>query len=160
MSIFDNFKNLLNVSPEDDDDIGAQVELEEENDEFEKDIYSKKREPAPRASFVDRTDKRSKVVSYNATPSQMQVVLVKPERYEDVKDIADHLNSKKTVVLNLEIANKENARRIIDFLSGAAYANKGTVKKIANSTFLIAPANVDFSGEMLIDEFEDSKIYF
>lgn len=157
MGMFDNFKNLFNVSPEDDDDIGAQVEVEEENEDFEKDIYSKKREIASRPAFTER---RSKVVSYNATPSQMQVVLVKPERYEDVKDIADHLNSKKTVVLNLEVANKENARRIIDFLSGAAYANKGTVKKIANSTFLIAPANVDFAGEMMIDEFEDSKIYF
>lgn len=156
MGIFDNFKNLINVSPDDDDDIGTQIELEEENEDYERDLYSKK-QSAPRSSFTER---KNKVVSYNASPSQMQVVLVKPERYEDVKNIADHLNNKKTVVLNLEVANKENARRIIDFLSGAAYANKGTVKKIANSTFLIAPANVDFSGEMILDEFEDSKIYF
>ncbi|MBQ7046012.1 MAG: cell division protein SepF [Clostridia bacterium] len=159
MGIFDNFKNLLNVSPDEDDDIGAQVEPEEEIEE-ERDIFSKKREASSRPAYTERTEKRNKVVSYNATPSQMQVVLVKPERYEEVKDIADHLNNKKTVVLNLEITNKENARRIIDFLSGVAYANRGTVKKIANSTFLIAPANVDFAGEMLIDEFEDSKIYF
>ena len=90
----------------------------------------------------------------------MQVVLVKPDRFEDVTSIADHLNDKKTVVLNLEAANRDVSRRIIDFLSGVAYANKGNIRKVANSTFIIVPFDVDVMGELMLDDFEDGKMYF
>ncbi|MEG1782626.1 MAG: cell division protein SepF, partial [Oscillospiraceae bacterium] len=87
---------------------------------------------------------------------QLQVVLVKPERFDDASGIADSLNAKKTVVLNLEATSKEVARRLVDFLSGVAYANNGQLKKIANSTFIITPFNVDISGIGLIDEIDTS----
>jgi cell division inhibitor SepF len=90
----------------------------------------------------------------------MQVVLVKPERFEDVTSIADHLNAKKTVVLNLEVCDRELSRRIIDFLSGAAYANHGNIRKVAVSTFIIVPADVDVMGELMLEEFEENRMYF
>ena len=91
----------------------------------------------------------------------MQVVLVKPDRFEDVTSIADHLNAKKTVVLNLEAANRDVSRRIIDFLSGVAYANSGNIRKVANSTFIIVPTDVDVMGELMLDDFDDgTKSYF
>ena len=65
--------------------------------------------------------KKNKVVNIHAT-TQLKVVLVKPERFEDASTIADHLNNKRTVVLNLESTNKEVSRRLVDFLSGVAYA--------------------------------------
>mgnify|MGYP000116816828 CR=1 FL=1 len=70
----------------------------------------------------------NKVVNIHTT-TQLQVVLVKPDRFENASEIADHLREKRTVVLNLESTNKEIARRLLDFLSGVAYANEGKIKK-------------------------------
>ena len=109
-----------------------------------------KREVAPRLIKA-----KSNAVQNGA----MQVVLVKPERFEDVKSIADHLNSGKTVVLNLESANREESRRIVDFLSGVAYANNGNMRKVAASTFIIVARNIDVMGELMLDDFDESKLY-
>lgn len=98
-----------------------------------------------------RSSSRDKVVNFG-TGSQLQVVLVKPERFEDAPSIADHLNAKRTVVLNLESAPKEIVRRLVDFLSGVAYANKGQIKRAANNTFVITPNNVDVSGDVFFEE--------
>ena len=70
----------------------------------------------------------NKVVNINTT-TQLAVVLVKPDRFENAAEIADHLKDKRTVVLNLEQTNKDIARRLVDFLSGVAYANEGKIKK-------------------------------
>ena len=89
---------------------------------------------------------------------QLAVVLVKPDRFENAAEIADHLKEKRTVVLNLEQTNKDVARRLVDFLSGVAYAQEGKIKKVANSTFIITPYNVDILGD-LIDELENNGLY-
>jgi len=85
--------------------------------------------------------------------------LVKPERFDDASAVADHLNAKRTVVLNLESTNKDISRRLVDFLSGVAYANKGQIKRVANSTFIITPYNVDIMGDLL-DELESNGVFF
>ncbi len=100
----------------------------------------------------------NKVVNIHAT-TQLQVVLVKPERFENAAEIADHLRDKRTVVLNLESTNKDIARRLIDFLSGVAYAQEGKIKKVAVNTYIITPYNVDIMGD-LIDELENNGLYF
>ena len=100
----------------------------------------------------------SKVVNIHTT-TQLQVVLVKPDRFENAAEIADHLREKRTVVLNLEQTNKDIARRLLDFLSGVAYANEGKIKKVALSTYIITPYNVDILGD-LIDELENNGLYF
>lgn len=79
----------------------------------------------------------------------IELKVVKPERFESVSQIADHLLSRRTVVLNLENTNKETARRLIDFLSGVAYSINGQLKKIASNAYVITPDNVDVSGEQL-----------
>ena len=120
------------------------------------------REVAP--SFdTDRTERlastrSNKVVNIHTT-TQLQVVLVKPDRFENAAEIADHLREKRTVVLNLEQTSKDVSRRILDFLSGAAYAQEGKVKKVALSTYIITPYNVDILGD-LIDELENNGLYF
>jgi len=109
--------------------------------------------------FTPEVQKDSgKVVNIHAT-TQLSVVLVKPERFENAAEIADHLREKRTVVLNLEQTNKEIARRLIDFLSGVAYAQDGKIKKVAVSTYIITPYNVDILGD-LIDELENNGLYF
>ena len=79
-----------------------------------------------------------------------QFVLAKPEKREDLVEIADHLLDRKTVILNLEFVPNET-RRFVDFLSGVAYALNGQVKKIAVHTFLIIPGGLDISGDIFDD---------
>lgn len=143
---------------------------EDEDDEFEdftprapEKIPVTPRTAAPQrssySSFEDNLRRDSnKVVNIHAT-TQLQVVLVKPERFENAAEIADHLREKRTVVLNLEQTNKDIARRLIDFLSGVAYAQDGKIKKVAVNTYLITPYNVDLLGD-LIDELENNGLYF
>ena len=102
--------------------------------------------------------RNGKVVNIHAT-TQLKVVLVKPEHFEDASTIADHLNNKRTVVLNLESTNKDVARRLIDFLSGVAYAGEGKIKKVAANTYIITPYHVELEGD-LIDELESNGLYF
>ena len=107
---------------------------------------------------MENERRSNKVVNIRAA-TQLQVVLVKPEKFDDASAIADHLREKRTVVLNLESTNKEIARRLLDFLSGVAYANEGKIKKVAISTYIITPYNVDILGD-LIDELENNGLYF
>ena len=131
---------------------------EDEDEEFDDFEETPRREPA----FDDRKarveDRRNKVVNIHAT-TQLKVVLVKPERFENASEIADNLKDKRTVVLNLESTNKDIARRLIDFLSGVAYAGEGKIKKVAANTYLITPYSVDIEGD-LIDELENNGLYF
>lgn len=151
MSIFDDLKKWAH--PDEDED-------EEYEDEFP-DVRSH----GNTGAFADtrRTgerkteDRRNKVVNINAT-TQLKVVLVKPERFENASEIADHLKEKRTVVINLESTNKDVARRLIDFLSGVAYAGEGKIKKVAANTYIITPYHVDIMGD-LIDELENNGLY-
>ena len=128
--------------------------------------YEEKPKAAPAASsWIEGEDlnvpeKRTgnKVVNIHAT-ARLQVVLVMPEQYEAAREIADHLRDKRTVVLNLENTNKDVSRRILDFVSGVAYAQDGKIKKVAVSTFIVTPYNVDILGD-LIDELENNGVYF
>lgn len=79
----------------------------------------------------------------------IELKVVKPEHFESVTQIADHLLKKRTIVLNLENTNKETARRLIDFLSGVAYSIEGSLKKIASNAYVITPANVDVGDAQL-----------
>ena len=78
--------------------------------------------------FQQEEPRRSNKVVNIHTTTQLQVVLVKPDRFENAAEIADHLREKRTVVLNLEQTNKDIARRLLDFLSGVAYAYEGKIK--------------------------------
>lgn len=91
--------------------------------------------------------------------ANLQVILVKPDRYENVSEVADHIRNKCAVVLNLESTNKDTARRLVDFLSGCAYALDGKIKKVALSTYLITPFGVEIVGD-LKDEIESAAAYY
>jgi cell division inhibitor SepF len=99
-----------------------------------------------------------RTINVNAT-AQLLVILEKPNNFHDVKSIADHLNAKKTVVLNLESTSPGDTTRILDFLGGVAYANGGNIRAVANKTFIITPYNVDFKGDELVGQLEESGLY-
>ena len=150
MSMFDSLKSKL----------GIDSEAESYVDDTEDEIFPGGQGGAAAQGYTQQEVKQhsNKVVNINAT-TQLQVVLVKPERFEDASAIADQLNAKHTVVLNLESTGKEISRRLIDFLSGVAYANNGQIKRVANSTFIITPYNVDIMGDLL-DELENNGVFF
>ena len=154
MSMFEGFKNMLGINQDPEDD--------EYLDNGEDEVFAGNNQGQAAQDAYAQPDanrqRNNKVVNINAT-TQLQVVLVKPERFEDASAIADQLNAKRTVVLNLESTNKQVSRRLIDFLSGVAYANNGQIKRVATSTFIITPYNVDIMGD-LIDELENTGVFF
>ncbi len=161
MGFLDEFKRLAHPYEDEDDE-----EFEDDYEPSPRPVERRERErsvrsePSYSSPAVDELEARrsNKVVNIRAA-TQLQVVLVKPERFENASEIADHLREKRTVVLNLESTNKEIARRLLDFLSGVAYANEGKIKKVAISTYIITPYNVDILGD-LIDELENNGLYF
>ena len=149
MSFFDNIKRMISPLSDEDDD------YEEIFDDRDSPFIDERPRSIDRSSAID--SRRGKVVNIHAT-TQLKVVLVKPERFESASEIADHLKEKRTVVINLEDTNKDIARRLIDFLSGVAYAGEGKIKKVAANTYLITPYSVDIQGD-LIDELETNGLY-
>lgn len=153
--IMQKIKDMWNP-PEDEYDYEYDDAPMEEDDIITKREEHIEREPARRST----PSSSNKVVNIHAT-AQLQVVLFKPERFgEETRAVADELIKMHTVVLNLENTSKDISRRIIDFLSGVAYANGGKIKRVATSTFIITPYNVDLTGEDVMDELENSGVYF
>lgn len=152
MGMMDKIKRMVALS--DDVDYEDDNIVEEEETNYFAPKKQREEEPAQK-SFFGRTSNAKSV----SVGSQIQVVLVKPSRFEDATAIADHLNEHKTVVLNLEMANRETSRRLIDFLSGTAYAQKGSIKKVAHCTYIITPSNVDVLGDLILDDI-DGSMYF
>ena len=181
MSFIDKIKDLVNV-PDDDYEEDDYMEEDYEQEEVSRPKREKSYHSAPERekktsasdysrfseSYAEtvrtvkpepeRNDKQNKVVNIHTT-TQVQVVLAHPEKFEGVTKIADHLNNKRTVVLNLEATQRDTARRIVDFLYGAAYANGGEIRRVAASTFIIIPHNVNIVGD-LIDELENNGVFF
>ena len=166
MGISDKFKKVFNLDSEYYDD------YDEDDNEIEMYESPRHTEPVPRRqnTGVARTEKRpdaprqssfhgsSKVVDIHTT-AKLQVVLKKPEHFDEAPAIADELLERRTVVLNLEVTAKEEAGKLLCFLSGVAYANGGKLKKIANNTYIITPYNVDVMGDLL-DELENNGMFF
>ena len=118
-------------------------EYEDDEDYYEDDYeYEAPARSAPRKT----TRNNPQVYSIN-TNVQMQVVIIKPECYEDAQEICDQIKTKKPVVVNLEKVEYPVAQRIMDFLSGTCYSLEGSIQRVANNIFVIAPENVDISGD-------------
>lgn len=151
--IFDKMKDLMFGEYEDDDDyyeddyVAAPAPVRETPApsyglrETSRDMdYT----PAPRKASAKNNNPQ--VYSIN-TNVQMQVVIIKPECYEDAQEICDQIKTKRPVVVNLEKVEYPVAQRIMDFLSGTCYSLEGSIQRVANNIFIIAPENVDISGD-------------
>lgn len=140
MSVMQNFKNLFIGSDETVGDYESIYEREE-------------------MTADEIRDRRNREVKIAATTT-LQIVLARPTDFSEVKAIGDDLNDQKTVLLNLETVRSEDAKRILDFLSGVAYANGADIKMMAQKTFAIMPKNVGFSGVDLMSELENNGYSF
>ena len=156
MGFGDKFKNIFNVSEEEYFDDMDMNENDRRDDDYSRDIRSNN------FGFNrPRETSDSKVVDMRAsapaaTAAKAHVVFKKLDRYEDVGSVADVLNEKRIVILNLETCPNDVSVRIIDFLSGVAYANGGEMKRVAGRAYIITPYNVPLTGELL-DGFDYSN---
>lgn len=151
-NIMGKFKNILKQQEEEYDDYYEEEIDEEETDE----------EQGTDEESVEETeeDTQSNVFNIHDTP-KVQFKLFRPEAFDKIiTDMADELIKRNTVILNVEQTNKDVSRRIIDFLSGVAYAHSGRVSKVAEETYIIMPSNVELSGEDIMDEVGSDNVYF
>ena len=90
----------------------------------------------------------SPVLSVNKPAAKQEVVLFRPNSFNDITKAADDLCANRAVVVNMEGVDKAMARRVVDFLSGSVYALQGSVTKIAQSAYLFCPHNMDVLGDL------------
>ena len=105
-------------------------------------------EPEPRGLF----GKRNKVVNMPGLNAQIKMVISQPTTFEQSEEICNYLKEKRSVIINLEYVNKDVARRIVDFISGAVSALDANFQKVSNSIFVVAPNNYDITNEMAREE--------
>ena len=137
--LFDKVLNFVGWESDDDEE---DVELNQESDDKDSDIQ----QPAFISHSLKRQQPQNKIVSMHQS-SQFKVVVMQPNKFEDAQDICDHLKNRKPVVINLEDVDRDEAQRIIDFLSGSIFALDGNIQKVSTSIFLVAPSNVDLMGD-------------
>jgi len=164
MSFWDNVKKFAKPYSDDeyDDDYD---EEEEEAEEFEEEEPQPKTTSRPRrtppfsSASSDSTTSNASTSSTSGTSTgfsgqvvggsgKQEVVLFHPANFNDTSKAADYLRGKKAVIVNMENVDKAMARRVVDFLSGCAYAVDGKVKKVAQSTYLFCPHNMDVVGDL------------
>ncbi|KMY45077.1 cell division protein SepF [Bacillus sp. FJAT-27916] len=138
--------------------------LDDEEYEYEEEYVQEKEEATPMKTTnkaVNQAHKQQNVVSLQSIQKSSKLVLLEPRAYADAQEIADHLKNRRGVVVNLQRISPDQARRIVDFLSGTVYAIAGDIQRIGSNIFLCTPENVDVSGSISgyaqEDELEDVR---
>lgn len=133
MSVMNRFMSFLGLQEE--EEIVERERISHEEEEYE---------PAP---VETRKNQRGNVVSIHSQKN-VKVVLYEPRSYDEAQEIADHLRSHRTVVINLQRVRNDQAMRIIDFLSGTVYALGGGISKIGGNIFMCTPDTVEIQGSI------------
>lgn len=121
---------------------------DEELDQEERQSHEEVQEEQGWQRKKDKDRERGTVVSLQHAQRQVKVVVVEPRSFEEVKEITDNLKNRRAVIVNLEQADAELARRVVDFVMGATYALNGSQQKVGNGVFLFVPANMDIASEL------------
>jgi cell division inhibitor SepF len=130
---------------------------EEDYDEYEDELFEEEEEE----DFAKPTQKgqgKQNVVSLQSVQKSSKVVLFEPRAYAEAQEIADHLKSRRAVVVNLQRIPHDQAKRIVDFLSGTVYAIGGDIQQVGTKIFLCTPDNVDVTGSISIVSDDESSI--
>ena len=153
MSFWDNVKKF--TQPYADDDYDEYDDEDVLDDGFEEDVQERPARARRSSAFNLNSEDDSYAASNNdfngrvvSMGNKQEVVLFHPANFNDTSKAADDLRNKKAVIVNMENVDKAMARRVVDFLSGCAYALDGKVKKIAQSTYLFCPHNMDVVGDL------------
>jgi cell division inhibitor SepF len=153
MSFWDNVKKLTQSYGDEEYDEEEEYDGEEYFDEEEPAPRPVRRAAEPAKDFNMSAPSKSESGSFSGKVLNMHgnkpaVVLFRPTSFNDATKAADDLRDKKAVIVNLENVDKAISRRVIDFLSGCAYALDGTVNKIALATYLFCPHNMEVMGDL------------
>lgn len=172
MGFFDKIKELTQPFDDEDDfyddedmetpipvDAAAEAPAQEKKSSFFSDGEPARQEKPQSFGRRKEQPREAKVVDFGAAGQQMKVVIVSPESFDAAAEIADQLRERRPILMNLEKTQKDVARRLIDFLSGATYALEGKIKRVATNTYIITPYNVDIMGDEA-GEPENSEFYF
>lgn len=127
--------------------------LEEDYDEYEEE-YEEEEE----TQEVAKGNAKPDVVSLQSVQKSSKVVLIEPRAYAEAQEIADHLKNRRAVVVNLQRIQHDQAKRIVDFLSGTVYAIGGDIQQVGTKIFLCTPDNVDVTGSISIDSDVDTPM--
>ena len=106
-------------------------------------MYGTRVAPKPERSF----ERESKVVSHPNSYKSGEVTVIEPRSFSESAQIVRKLIEKKTVILHLDLLDKEQSQRTIDFVCGASHALNGTAQKISDMVFIFTPSNVSLSVE-------------
>nr|WP_206704178.1 MULTISPECIES: cell division protein SepF [Paenibacillus] len=123
--------------------------LQEEEEVIEREVMNTPEDQEIETPSFDKrkNQKGTNVVSIHSQKN-VKVVLYEPRSYDEAQEIADHIRSHRTVVVNLQRIRKDQALRIIDFLSGTVYALSGGISKVGNNIFLCTPDTVEIQGSI------------
>lgn len=130
---------------------------EKEQDLENEDIYEFEEEEKAEEEVEERGlfgTRKNKIVNMPQVQS-VKMVITQPTSFEQSEEICNYLKDRKSIIVNLEYVNKDVARRIIDFLSGAVHALNGHIQKVSNSIFLIAPVNYDIESDLAREELKN-----
>jgi cell division inhibitor SepF len=123
--------------------------LQEEEEVIEREVMNTPEDQEIETpSFDKRKNQKSTNVVSIHSQKNVKVVLYEPRSYDEAQEIADHIRSHRTVVVNLQRIRKDQALRIIDFLSGTVYALGGGISKVGNNIFLCTPDTVEIQGSI------------
>ncbi|WP_280769067.1 cell division protein SepF [Salipaludibacillus daqingensis] len=127
-------------------------EYNEDEQEVEHELQDREISPSENSQRKDKGN----IVSLSSVQSQAKVILLEPHSYDEVQEIADQLKNRKAVVINVQRISRDQAKRIVDFLSGTVYAIGGDIQKLGNNIFLCTPDNVDVTGS-ISEMFQESQ---
>ncbi len=130
--------------------------FEEEGNEDEKMMHEDAQEDK---LWQKKKDKEKGAVISMHSQRQVRVVVVEPRSFDEAKSITDNLKNRRPVIVNLEQAEPELAKRVVDFVSGAAYALNGSMQKVGSGIFLFVPNNMDISSEIK-DQNREKGMFF
>lgn len=141
MGLIDPPDEKLDLPEEEFKEERRNFEPEEEEESFD---MSHERNDSAR-NVVDFQSAASAREGSTVTNMKMKVIVIEPKTFDDAQQVANNLREKKPVVINFEKTEADDAKRIIDFISGTTYALNGEIKKVGHNVFLCAPSNVNVS---------------
>ncbi len=173
-AIINKFMDMIGIGNKDEDYYGDKA-YNEENDPYvedeeedEEEDYNRKNQYKAKRSFGDieresqysSKNMQSRVIPMNTSVSSSKMVITQPTCYDEVEGIGDYLKTRKSIIINLENVSKEDARRILDFLSGATFMVEGTIQRVSNLIYLITPKNVEIQNDLETSQYKQQKMSF
>ncbi|MEG1705142.1 MAG: cell division protein SepF [Clostridia bacterium] len=152
MGAINKFLGMLNIGGNEEyDEANENVEEYDNGDQQEEEqisYKSRRKFSEIEESPYSARNLQSKVIPMNTAVSSSKMVITQPNCYEDVQEIGEYLKTRKSVIINLESVSKEDARRILDFMSGSTFIVEGTIQKVSNLIYLVTPRNVEIQNDV------------